>query len=136
MERSNKFNDASQEVPSFIKVIEGKTFQEYQQKVRQEQMEQKNSLELKQIEKIQSKIVTNISSRSQLYNSIYPQRLRRSVACRRALRMTFHLLLILSMGTLLWIFWGSWSITCIKELNIWLSVYCAIEILHTLIRLT
>ena len=71
-----------------------------------------------------------------MYNSIYPKYLRRRMACRRALRMVFHLLLILSMGTLLWVFWLSWSIACIKELNMWLSVYCAIEILHTLTRFT
>lgn len=53
---------------------------------------------------------------------------------RRALRGLFHMLLTLYMGTLVWVFWQSWTVDCIKQLNVWLVVYCLNESLHTLTR--
>ena len=41
-----------------------------------------------------------------------------------------HFLLTVYISLLIWIFWDSWAIGCIRELNTWLGVYLILEVLH------
>ena len=65
---------------------------------------------------------------------LYPQKLRKRMACRRMIAVVVHILLTTYISILLWAFWRSWAIDCIRQLNEWLSIYFFVEVLHLIER--
>ena len=61
---------------------------------------------------------------------MYPRSQRLHIVRNRIFHMAIHSLLILYITALIWAFWDSWAVNCIRRLNIWLSIYLVIELAH------
>ena len=77
-----------------------------------------------------------VANRKQdLRAELYPPLVRSKQIRMRICVILGHALLMIYIGALIAIFWESWRIDCIRKLNVWLSVYFFIELLHCLERL-
>ena len=106
------------------------TFLQYQQFNKQSLIERKNSVQARkasagfgQIDKF---------GRGGLYDTIYPWHVRRKYIIRRSLLAAYHWLLMLGVILLEAIFWHSWTVDCIRTINVWLTVYGILHFLKTL----
>lgn len=70
-------------------------------------------------------------SRRALYDEMYPWSLRKKQLRKKVAYFLFHLATTAYITMLVWTYWLAWDIECIRDLNVWLCVYLAIEFVHT-----
>lgn len=66
-------------------------------------------------------------SRRALYNEMYPWSLRKKKLRKKVVYFLYHLATTAYITMLVWAYWLSWDIECIRDLNVWLCVYLAFE---------
>lgn len=52
--------------------------------------------------------------------------------CKSTILLVYHVILTLYVIFLETIFWKSWSVDCIRQINVWLAMYCLSELLITI----
>ena len=61
---------------------------------------------------------------------MYPTHLRNSKMRCKAIHSAIHMILAIYIFCLLYTFWTSWKVNCIRKLNVWLSIYFILEVLQ------
>lgn len=68
--------------------------------------------------------------KSDVYKEMYPAMVRKKKVKINCCHLFIHVALALYIGVLLYTFWRSWKVPCIRQLNVWLSVYFIVEVLQ------
>ena len=80
--------------------------------LKRDRLERQNSIE--QQKTLKGPELGVIFTQKDLKLQMYPNALRKKQACRRVCNVFVHLLLTLYIGVLIWAFWRSWAIDCIR----------------------
>ena len=71
-----------------------------------------------------------LNTKNALYSYIFTPQVRNKEICKGVVWVIIYVLLTLYPMIIMWLFWDSWEINCIRKLNEWLLVYCVLIGIH------